>query len=110
MTKKAQSQPTKKAATKAADRPRHKPSWEDDYDGKGSEALFENFRVVVHHHIHYPPDVWLMSVYGIREKVPLKSKTLAEAKTEVLEWFQLMLAETLQDAVELLMRSTPKPG
>lgn len=73
--------------------------WKDDHDGRASEIDFRSVRLVVHHYVGYPPDLWLLSVYGLREKVPLQSKTLVLAKVEALAWLRGYLSYLLRDVI-----------
>ena len=57
------------------------------------------FRVVVHRNIHYPPDVWLVSIHGLwsgpRE---LTTRHVKGAQIEALE----MLAAACKDALSAM--------
>lgn len=45
----------------------------------------EHLRVTVHHHMHYPPDQWLVSCHELNiEMMELKSKEVEKAKEEAL--------------------------
>jgi hypothetical protein len=68
--------------------------------GRQAEAHIDELRIVVHHHIDYPPELWLLSVHGIDwGHIELKAKTLEEAKKEALERLKTHL-ERLLEAVE----------
>lgn len=62
--------------------------WKEDGErGGGVEAEGPHgFRIAVHHHIHYPRDVWLVSTYhpSVLDRHELKSKDLADAKGEAV--------------------------
>lgn len=77
--------------------------WEDRTKGygeneiiTGSSIKFGVFRLSVHHHIYYDPDVWLASSPDIIDAVELKSKDLKEAKCQA----KAMLQVILQDAID----------
>ena len=65
-----------------------------------SEISFGQFRLTVHRHIHYPPDVWLASCTDMFSQMELKSKDLSEAKCQAKARVQSILEEALKDILE----------
>jgi len=57
------------------------------------------FRIVIHHHIDYPADVWLMSVHGDVElpKERLHHRDLDEAKAEAVKMLEQRLRACLHE-------------
>lgn len=86
-----------------------KPAWKDAPDGRSSEMDFGSFRLVVHHHIDYPPERWLLTVHGnvVVDKKMMGTiiKTLDEAKnTAIIRLFCI-----LHSALEKVMDVLPDP-
>lgn len=82
------------------------PPWKDkekrpDYSEiESSETRIGQFRLSVYHHIHYPPDTWLASCYGLFDRVELASKNLAEAKCQAKAKAQVILEDAIRDILE----------
>lgn len=56
------------------------------------------FKILVHRHIHYPPDTWLLDCYGLFDNKELASKNLEEAKCQAAALVQVEL-ETAVKAI-----------
>jgi hypothetical protein len=71
-------------------------SWDDDTI-TSSEARFGGYRLTVHRHIDYPPDVWLASCTIFFNKCVMQSKDLDGAKKEAMDKLRKMLKKTIED-------------
>lgn len=60
------------------------------------------FNVVVHHHIDYPPAVWLTTCHGLYSHVQLKSQSLDDAKAEALAGLKQLLETTVSELDSVL--------
>jgi hypothetical protein len=49
------------------------------------EAHAGGLRIVVHRHIHFPKDVWLLSTTPFFDRKQLTSKSIEEAKEEAVK-------------------------
>lgn len=82
------------------------PDWKDkkrNYTSDeivSSEIRFGKFRLTVHRHIHYPPDVWLASCTDLFSQIELASKELNEAKCQAKAKVQVILEDALKDILE----------
>jgi hypothetical protein len=80
--------------------------WKDKkkrYDSdeiESSEINLGCFRLTVHRHIHYPPDVWLASCTNLFSQIELASKDLDEAKCQAKAKVQVLLENALKDILE----------
>lgn len=62
-----------------------------------------SFRITIHRHIDYEPDVWLVStVPDVLYKMPLASKNVEAAKVQAVA----MLQSELQDAIDDIVKGT----
>jgi hypothetical protein len=61
------------------------------------ETRAGDLRITVTRHIHYPPDVWLLSVaeYSRLNLIELRSRDLADAQAEALTLVRTRLHEAL---------------
>ena len=53
------------------------------------------FEVKIHHHIHYPPEVWLATCNGVFEQLEMTSIDVDEAKCQAMAKLQGILKEAL---------------
>jgi len=60
------------------------------------DARIGQFRLSVHRHIYFKPDVWLCSCHGICDCQPLESKDIDQAKVEALQMFRAILAKAIE--------------
>jgi len=87
----------------ALNRERDMPIWKDktknwnDDTIASSETKAGSFRLSIHRHIAYEPDVWLTSCAHIFSQSPLKSKGLQEAKFEAESKLLAILEEAVSD-------------
>jgi hypothetical protein len=56
-----------------------------------------DFTLVLHRHIHYEPDDWLMSFENVINKKLLKSKDVEEAKAEALGIIKRIFEKAMKD-------------
>lgn len=82
-------------------------SWKDKkgrYDDPkimSSETRIGCFRLMVHRHIHYPPDVWLFSCSHLPlDQVELSSKSLDEAKVQAVAEVKTILETALRSITD----------
>ena len=61
----------------------------------GATMRTNKLRINIHHHVHYEPELWLLSVSDLISCRELKGKTLDEAKCQGLSIVQAMLEEEL---------------
>jgi hypothetical protein len=59
-------------------------------------AQVGRFRLVVHRHIHHPPDVWLASCNDLLNKVELKSRDIKYAQQEALMYLHGILQNAIR--------------
>lgn len=55
-----------------------------------------NFKITVHRHIHWSPDMWLVSCYGLFDNKELASKDLEQAKCQAAALVQVALEAALK--------------
>ena len=73
----------------------------DSDEVESSSIRLGQFRLLIHRHIHYPPDVWLASCHlGIFDQVELASKDLKEAKCQAKAKVQVILEDAIKDILE----------
>lgn len=81
--------------------------WEDETtysqnDKKRIPSIFVFYagklRIVVHRHIHYPEDQWLLSCYGIFDKYKLSHKDIKDAKNEALR----IVKEEMEKSISII--------
>ena len=74
-----------------------KDTAEDPETPKAWTAKIGNFTLKIHRHIHYPPDVWLVSCQpGVMSQVELASKDADEAKCQAVAKLQVICEEAVQ--------------
>lgn len=77
-------------------------NWKDEESRKtgeveSSELKLTDFKLVIHRHIHYSPDDWLLSVHYLMDKKVLKSKDIKDAKIEALNIIKTVLGRNLAE-------------
>ena len=82
---------------------RKTPKWKDKTKGYppvviGSEIRLGSFRLSIHRHIAYDPDVWLASCSHHFSAKVLRSKNLDDAKKEALDLFIAAQNRSMDDA------------
>jgi len=76
-----------------------KKSWQDS-EIVSSEVKFGRFKLAVHRHINYPPDVWLASAYDLFSQAEMDSKNLDEAKFQAKEKVKEIIAKAMRELEE----------
>jgi len=88
---KSKSKPIKRAAWKNTS---HYSKGQEDQSPNEFTLKFGAFSIILHRHVHYPPDVWLFSFLDSRA-VELKSKNVIHAKMEAIAIVRGILQRSL---------------
>jgi hypothetical protein len=73
----------------------HRDTAETKKTPKAWRACFGEFKLYVHHHNHYPPEVWLATCDGVFEQSEMTSIDIDEAKLQAMAKLQGILKEAL---------------
>lgn len=66
----------------------------------------DRFSVIVHRHIHYPPNAWLVSCHELQiDNKPLRNDKVEKAKAEAVAFIESHLS-TMLDAVRKFIEET----
>lgn len=62
-----------------------------------STATIGPFKLVVHHYIGCPPELWFATCYGLFTQNELKGSDLAESKIRAMALLKILLAQAIRE-------------